>query len=197
MIMATERTKRTLLGLLALIAAGALGASPFPGGCGSPVQESHEYTETVDQSCDTTVNGKPPPGCEGGGGFDPGDPPRSPNCPDDYPLDCGGSCCPEDYPWCCADKAWCGTDYEACQQVDNPTGAGSTGSGSSGPGGGGLYCSSVQTCPGGGGTLEFCADTGLDNCYYLVNGEQFPCASCSSVEGCATQAANYLYQLCQ
>jgi hypothetical protein len=183
--------KRATLVLVALLAAG--GASPFPGGCGSPVQESAEYTETVDQSCDTTVNGRPPPGCEGGGGEDPSDPPRSPNCPDDYPLDCGGSCCPEDYPYCCNDKAWCGTDYEACQQVDNPTGSGSSGSGSDG---GELYCSPTQTCPSGA-TLEFCANTDATTCYYLVDGYQFSCASCAAIEGCANEAANYLVQVCQ
>ena len=32
---------------------------------------------------------------------------------------------------------------------------------------------------------------------FFVNGQKFVCAGCSNVQGCAAEAADYLYQLCQ
>jgi len=40
-------------------------------------------------------------------------------CPAEAPIDCGASCCPTDYPTCCANSAWCGEDFDGCEEEED------------------------------------------------------------------------------
>jgi hypothetical protein len=191
---------------LALATFALLGSSPYPGGCGSPVKKSQQYTSTVDMGCDVIVNGKyDNPRCNHAStdyqtplsstpnSFSP-----SPNCTDSaYPLDCGnGYCCPSGFAYCCHDSTWCGSTADACAQVDNPSDYSPTPtpSPSPGPGPGAKQCSSWEAC-GNGHQMRACAQAdGSGNCsawYESDGGYQYACPSCGACQSAAQQVVSY------
>lgn len=115
-------------------------------------------------------------------------------CPDDAPIDCGGSCCPYDFPTCCANKAYCGEDFDACADVD--------GSSSPDPGGCTFDCAAAgltvaglrEGCCSDSGCLAACADT-CGYSWYEANGQLFgPCSS--DDQACMQTAAQAAVTAC-
>lgn len=112
-------------------------------------------------------------------------------CPAGYPVDCGNSyCCPANLPVCCPNNQYCVSDSSQCSTAGQPPPQSSSSGGGSSSGG--QYCSYTTF---GSCSLQFCVDSSNETCWYVANGQQFNCASCTSssdLNACAMRAAQAL-----
>ena len=130
-------------------------------------------------------------------------------CPAGYPVDCNGSCCPSDHGACCANKNYCGSDYSACQAVDEGTSSSSSSSSGGGGGGSGGSCAPTACQSSlsraslkagcctvvGGGCLASCADA-CGVTWYEARGRIYGTCAAGD-QACLQQAASGAIAACQ